>query len=98
MSGDRHDVLFDGSHPLPSNYRAYRDSVHSSAGPVASTESGVPFSRDWRRTELGGGSGPMWVWTSNMSAPDAGAIWRRPASPIETSPFWEIRQEPICST
>ncbi|WP_375866136.1 hypothetical protein [Bradyrhizobium tunisiense] len=27
MNGDRHDVLFDGSHPLPSNYRAYRQSV-----------------------------------------------------------------------
>lgn len=29
MNGDRHDVLFDGSHPLPSNYRAYRQSVHT---------------------------------------------------------------------
>lgn len=29
MSGDRHDVLFDGRHPLPSNYRAYRHSVHT---------------------------------------------------------------------
>lgn len=29
MNCDRHDVLFDGSHPLPSNYRAYRDSVHT---------------------------------------------------------------------
>lgn len=29
MNGDRHDVLFDGSHPLPSNYRAYRHSVHT---------------------------------------------------------------------
>lgn len=28
MNGDRHDVLFDGSHPLPSNYQAYRQSVH----------------------------------------------------------------------
>lgn len=24
MNGERHDVLFDGNHPLPSNYRAYR--------------------------------------------------------------------------
>lgn len=29
MHCDRHDVLFDGSHPLPSNYRAYRQSVHA---------------------------------------------------------------------
>lgn len=29
MNCDRHDVLFDGSHPLPSNYRAYRQSVHA---------------------------------------------------------------------
>lgn len=29
MNGERHDVLFDGSHPLPSNYRAYRHSVHA---------------------------------------------------------------------
>lgn len=29
MNGDRHDVLFDGSHPLPGNYRAYRRSVHA---------------------------------------------------------------------
>lgn len=29
MNGDRHDVLFDGSHPLPSDYRAYRQSVHA---------------------------------------------------------------------
>lgn len=29
MNGDRHDVLFDGSHPLSSNYRAYRQSVHA---------------------------------------------------------------------
>lgn len=28
MNGDRHDVPFDGSHPLPSNYREYRQSVH----------------------------------------------------------------------
>lgn len=28
MNGDRHNVLFDGNHPLPSNYRAYRQSVH----------------------------------------------------------------------
>lgn len=28
MNGTRHDVLFDGSHPLPSDYRAYRQSVH----------------------------------------------------------------------
>ncbi len=28
MNSDRHDVLFDDSHPLPSNYRAYRQSVH----------------------------------------------------------------------
>lgn len=29
MNGDRHDVLFDGGHPVPSNYRAYRHSVHA---------------------------------------------------------------------
>lgn len=29
MNCDRPDVLFDGSHPLPSNYRAYRQSVHA---------------------------------------------------------------------
>ncbi|QQO13850.1 hypothetical protein JJB99_31555 [Bradyrhizobium diazoefficiens] len=29
MNGDRHDVLFDGSHPPPSDYRAYRQSVHA---------------------------------------------------------------------
>lgn len=29
MNGDLHDVLFDGSHPLPSNYQAYRQSVHT---------------------------------------------------------------------
>lgn len=29
MNCDRHDVLFDRSHPLPSNYRAYRQSVHA---------------------------------------------------------------------
>lgn len=28
MNVDRHDVLFDGSHPPPSDYRAYRQSVH----------------------------------------------------------------------
>lgn len=28
MSGDRHDVLFGGGHPPPSDYRAYRQSVH----------------------------------------------------------------------
>lgn len=28
MNGDRHDVLFDGSDPPPSDYRAYRQSVH----------------------------------------------------------------------
>lgn len=29
MNSARHDVLFDGSHPLPSNYRTYRHSVHA---------------------------------------------------------------------
>ncbi|WP_024509970.1 class I SAM-dependent methyltransferase [Bradyrhizobium sp. ARR65] len=29
MNGDRHDVLFAGSHPLPSDYRAYRHWVHA---------------------------------------------------------------------
>lgn len=29
MNGDRHDVLFDGSHPPPADYRAYRQSVHA---------------------------------------------------------------------
>lgn len=29
MNGDRHDVLFDGSHPPPSDYGAYRQSVHA---------------------------------------------------------------------
>lgn len=29
MNGDRHEVLFDGGHPLPSNYQAYRHSVHA---------------------------------------------------------------------
>lgn len=29
MKIDRHDALFDGSHPLPGNYRAYRQSVHA---------------------------------------------------------------------
>lgn len=35
----------------------------------------------------------MWAWTSNKSAPNAGSTWPRPASPIETSPFWEMRRE-----
>lgn len=29
MNGDRHDVLFDGSQPPPSDYWAYRQSVHA---------------------------------------------------------------------
>lgn len=29
MNCERHDVLFDGNHPLPSNYRAYRHSVQA---------------------------------------------------------------------
>lgn len=29
MNSERHDVLFDGNHPLPSNYRAYRHSVQA---------------------------------------------------------------------
>ncbi|MCA6112860.1 class I SAM-dependent methyltransferase [Bradyrhizobium cenepequi] len=29
MNIERHDVLFDASHPLPSNYRAHRHSVHA---------------------------------------------------------------------
>lgn len=29
MNGDRHDVLFDASHPPPSNHRAYRHSVQA---------------------------------------------------------------------
>lgn len=31
-----------------------------------------------------------------MSARNAGPAWPRPASPIKTSPFWEIRQEDTC--
>lgn len=53
MNGDRHDLLFDGSHPLPSNYRAYRQSGHARlARPDPSTKSRVPLSRDRRRTEF----------------------------------------------
>lgn len=29
MNSERHDVLFDGNHPLPRNYLAYRQSVHA---------------------------------------------------------------------
>ncbi|QQN65482.1 hypothetical protein JIR23_07015 [Bradyrhizobium diazoefficiens] len=29
MNSDRHDVLFDGSHPVPRDYREYRHSVQA---------------------------------------------------------------------
>lgn len=43
MNSDRHDVLFDGSHPLPSNYRAYRQSVHASLVKILRQNPGCRF-------------------------------------------------------
>lgn len=106
MKCDRHDVLFDGSQPPPSDYRAYRQSVHARLVQLLRQHPGCRF--------LEIGVGPtlrrerfraiseldiQYVGLDlNMSALNAGPIWRRPASAIETSPFWEIRQEHTCST
>lgn len=106
INGDRHDSHFDGSHPLPSNYRAYRQSVHVRLVQLPRQHPGCGF------LEIGvgpasdrSGSGSstsstsaMWAWTSNMVCAQGEPIWRRPASPIETTPFWEMRQEHTCST
>lgn len=43
MNSDRHDVLFDGSHPLPSNYRAYRQSVHARLAQLLRQNPGCRF-------------------------------------------------------
>lgn len=43
MNCDRHDVLFDGSHPLPSNYRAYRQSVHARLVKILQQNPGCRF-------------------------------------------------------
>lgn len=105
MNGDRHHVLFDGSHPLPSNYRAYRHSVHARLVKILRQHPGCRF--------LEIGVGPTFRQERFRAINDLGihyggldfehvcaerrADLRRPASPIETSPFWEIRQEHTCS-
>lgn len=43
MNGDRHDVLFDGSHPPPSDYRAYRQSVHARLVQILQQNPGCRF-------------------------------------------------------
>lgn len=43
MNGDRHDVLFDGSHPLPSDYNAYRQSVRVRLVQLLRQRSGCRF-------------------------------------------------------
>lgn len=106
MNGDRHDVLFDGTYPLHSDYRAYRRSVHARLVQLFRQNSGCRF--------LEIGVGPSFRQERfraineldiryvgldfDMSASNAGPSWRRPASPIETSSFWEMRQEHTCST
>lgn len=85
MNCDRHDVLFDGSQPLPSNYRAYRHSVHARLAQILQQNPGRRF--------LEIGVGPSFRqerfraideldiryvgWTSNMSARNAEPIWGR---------------------
>lgn len=106
MNGNRHDVLFDGSHPPPSDYRAYRQSVHARLVQILRQNPGCRFleigvgptfrqERFRAMNELGIGYVGR---NSNMSAPNVGPTSPRPASPIDTSRFWEMRQEHTCST
>lgn len=53
MNCDHHDVLFDGSHPLPSNYRAYRQSVPARLVKILRQK---PLSRDRRRPYVRAGA------------------------------------------
>ncbi|WBL77851.1 hypothetical protein I3J27_33445 [Bradyrhizobium xenonodulans] len=43
MNSARYDVLFDGSHPLPSDYRAYRQSVHARLVQILRQNPGCSF-------------------------------------------------------
>lgn len=106
MNGDRHDVLFDGSQPPPSEYRAYRQSVHARLAQILRQNQGGRF--------LEIGVGPTFRQERFRVINELGIHYvgldfehvcaqRRAdlaaaGSPIETSPFWEMHQEHICST
>lgn len=106
MNGDGHDVLFDGSHPPQSDYRTYRQSVHARLVQILRHNPGCRF------IEIGVGPtfrqerfravnelGIRYVGLDfEHVCPNAGPTSPRPASPIVTSPFWEMHQEHTCST
>lgn len=104
MKSDRHDVLFEGSHPLPSNYRAYRHSVHARLVEILRQNAGCCF------LEIGVGSTfrqERFRTINDLGIHYVGLDFERvcaqrradlaaPASPTETSPLWEsVRNIPF---